>query len=113
MENSPQVRGRKWELKVIRLLKEWGYKKVGRTLLVNKEMDNSGVDVQAITMGKPSLNIQCKSSAGIVEYPITLHNIPQSEGVTNVIFHEKWWKGEVANTYCILTVEDFMKLINR
>jgi hypothetical protein len=109
---NPQVRGRKYELKVLKLLKSFGFKKLARTILVNKEADNKGIDIQPISVKVPKINIQCKSSSKDIKYPITLHNMPDT-GAVNVIFHEKWWKGEIAGTYAILGVNDFLTLINK
>lgn len=112
IDNPYHVRGWKFELKCIRWLKELGYKKLGRTILVNKELDNKGVDVQAKTDGKPELNIQCKATSKLTGYHTTLTNMPK-DGVTNVLLHEYWFGGQIAGHYAILTQEDFFRLVNR
>lgn len=110
--DNPQQRGRLWEVKVLKKLKELGYTKLARTQLVDKEADNNGIDIKANTNGKVSLNIQCKSSSKSVKYEQILTNMPQG-GVTNVIFHEKFWKGDIVGEYAILKVEDFLTIVNR
>jgi hypothetical protein len=111
-KETPQLRGRKFELKIMKLLKVFGYKKLARTILVNKDMDNKGVDLQPVKEDCPKLDIQCKASSKDVKYPILLHNMPR-KGAVNVVFHEKWWKGEVQGVYAILDANDFLKLVNK
>jgi hypothetical protein len=110
--DNPQLRGRKFELKIIKILKFFGYTKLARTILVDKELDNKGIDITPTKGNKKPLNIQAKSSSKDVKYPILLHNMPRT-GAVNVIFHEKWWKGEITGTYAVLDANEFLTLINK
>ena len=109
--NPYHVRGKKFELKIMKKLKEWGYKKLARTILVNKSMDNKGVDlIGNVPEDKPFLNIQCKASSKRQKYDRLLETMPNN-GAVNVLLHEHWWEGSISGTYAILTSSDFEKLL--
>lgn len=117
--------GHNYERECVLLLKEAGFPHVVSTRSESVSRDAQGIDIMNKdegTNGRLPYNIQCKNYCQPVKYHEILTGMPQSLGVTNVIFSKltsnKGKKGKTSKFvtkghYAILSQSAFIALIKR
>lgn len=104
--------GHNFERKIIKELKQLGFKDAVSSRSESRNMDDKKVDI----CNTPGWYFQCKTSINNPQYDKILHEMPD-DGNTNVILHQKTKKANKKfmpqGDYVVMKKEDFYKLLQK
>lgn len=100
---SPRAKGHKYELDVIKLFKDLGWKECVSSRSESKRLDDAGID---ICYSKP-FNIQAKAVEKLGNLHDVLIKMPKKTGEFNLVFHKRNYKGSIV----AMSQEDFITIL--
>lgn len=114
-----RTKGHKYERKLAKQLRENGFPHVVTSRSESKSRDDAKVDLMnkdEWENGRLPFNPQLKSVSRILDYPEILNEMPDIEGIENVIFHEYTQKKgkvfRVQGNYAICSTDFMLELLN-
>lgn len=96
-------KGNNYELKIIKLMKQLGFKRAVSSRAQSRNLDALGVDI----VNTDPFLIQCKAWESAPSYHKVLSSMPQHKGKYNLVFHKRNNQGSVV----VMTEEDFIELL--
>lgn len=117
--NRNRTEGHRYEIEEARLLRESGlFPHVVTTRSENRTRDGQKVDLinkDEITTGRIEYNFQCKSSAQLIPYPQLLSEMPQVDGIMNVVLNKQTKRAGTRfrerGRYVIINRDDFQSMM--
>lgn len=120
MRNN-RTAGHGYELEVVTLLRESGcFPHIATSRSQNRQRDGEKVDLVNCNEqinGRLEYNFQCKNSQDRINYHQLLEDMPQLDGIINVVLHKytrksgKSGRFVTQGRYAVLKQEDFLQLI--
>lgn len=112
--------GHGWERELTEFFRGLGFPHVVTTRSESRARDNSKVDLmnaEERKNGQFAFNVQAKNATGHLKYAKILSEMPNEDGIINVIFHKQTEKTEGGKRFLpkgkfvIMTMADFERLI--
>jgi hypothetical protein len=112
-----RVAGQNWEREGVTAFRPF-YPHVSTSRLVSRIRDNEKVDLahdDELKWGRFPYNLQYKNYSTSLPYPKLLAELPEIDGIINVIMHKQTRKVGTrfmpVGKYAILNADDFMRLV--
>jgi|SRR6185369_14970601 len=112
--------GSNWERDLVQLFRSIGFPHVVTTRSESRSRDAQKIDLinkDEFKNGRLPYNVQAKNIKGHLKYAKVLGELPQDEGVINVILHKQTEKKNnrfvTVDKFAILRLEDFIDMAKR
>lgn len=117
-----RVQGQKFERDIAKYFRDIGYPHVVTTRSESRSRDNQKVDLinkDEYKNGRFEFNVQLKNTTIRPAYPALLAEMPQIDGVKNIVIHKQTERNDESGRflpigkYTILYLDDFMEMVKR